>query len=318
MRASTLAVLTLPPLLWASNAIVGRMAAGAIPPFTLNFLRWALALAILFPFVFRRLREDWPLVRMHVRLLAVTSFLSITLYNALQYLALITSSPINVALITASGPIFTLLAGRAFFGAGISRPAALGAVLSMAGVAWVLLRGDPGNLTQIAFVSGDLFMLLAIALWSLYTWLLRERPPAMATNTVLVMQMILGLVLAAPMVLAELVWGGYAPIVWNAPTISFVCYVAIVPALLGYLCWQQAVARTGSQLPMFFLNLTPVFAALMSVVVLGEFPHVYHLVGLALIVSGIFMANRRPRDAQAAPGSDRVGAKPANVGESRT
>ena len=272
MRASTLAVLTLPPLLWASNAIVGRMAAGAIPPFTLNFLRWALALAILFPFVFRRLREDWPLVRKHVGLLAV----------------------INIALITASGPIFTLLAGRAFFGAGISRPAALGAVLSMAGVAWVLLRGDPGNLTQIAFVSGDLFMLLAIALWSIYTWLLRERPPAMATNTVLVMQMILGLILAAPMVLAELAWGGYAPIVWNAHAIGFICYVAIVPALLGYLCWQLAVARTGSQLPMFFLNLTPVFAALMSVAVLGEFPHVYHLVGLALIVSGIFMANRPP------------------------
>ena len=140
MRASTLAVLTLPPLLWASNAIVGRMAAGAIPPFTLNFLRWALALAILFPFVFRRLREDWPLVRTHVRLLVVTSFLSITLYNALQYLALITSSPINIALITASGPIFTLLAGRAFFGAGISRPAALGAVLSMAGVALSLIH----------------------------------------------------------------------------------------------------------------------------------------------------------------------------------
>ena len=273
MRASTLAVLTLPPLLWASNAIVGRMAAGAIPPFTLNFLRWALALVILYPFVARRLREDWPLVRTHLRLLTVTSLLSITLYNALQYLALITSSPINIALITASGPIFTLLVGRAFFNAGISRPAALGAVLSMAGVAWVLLRGDFANLTQIAFVSGDLFMLLAIALWSVYTWLLRERPAAMATNTVLI-------------------WGGYAPIEWSSSTIGFVCYVAIVPALLGYLCWQQAVARTGSQLPMFFLNLTPVFAALMSIALLGEVPYPYHLVGLALIVSGIFMANR--------------------------
>jgi drug/metabolite transporter (DMT)-like permease len=292
MRASTLAILTLPPLLWASNAIVGRMAAGAIPPFTLNFLRWALALVILYPFVARRLREDWPLVRTHLRLLTVTSFLSITLYNALQYLALITSSPINIALITASGPIFTLLIGRAFFNAGISRPAVLGAVLSIGGVAWVLLRGDFANLTQIAFVSGDLFMLLAIALWSVYTWLLRERPPAMATNTVLIMQMILGLILAAPMVLAELAWGGYDPIEWTSSTVGFVCYVAIVPALLGYLCWQQAVARTGSQLPMFFLNLTPVFAAMMSIALLGEFPYPYHLVGLALIVSGIFMANR--------------------------
>ena len=292
MRASTLAILTLPPLLWASNAIVGRMAAGAIPPFTLNFLRWALALVILYPFVARRLREDWPLVRTHLRLLTVTSFLSITLYNALQYLALITSSPINIALITASGPIFTLLIGRAFFNAGISRPAMLGAALSIGGVAWVLLRGDFANLTQIAFVSGDLFMLLAIALWSVYTWLLRERPPAMATNTVLIMQMVLGLILAAPMVVAELAWGGYGPIEWTSSTVGFVCYVAIVPALLGYLCWQQAVARTGSQLPMFFLNLTPVFAAMMSIALLGEFPYPYHLVGMALIVSGIFMANR--------------------------
>lgn len=92
------------------------MAAGAIPPFTLNFLRWALALVILYPFVARRLCEDWPLVRTHLRLLTVTSFLSITLYNALQYLALITSSLINIALITASaGPIFTLLIGWRLF-----------------------------------------------------------------------------------------------------------------------------------------------------------------------------------------------------------
>lgn len=85
----------------------GAWRQGAIPPFTLNFLRWALALVILYPFVARRLREDWPLVRTHLRLLTVTS-LSITLYNALQYLALITSSPINIAPITALGPDFYL------------------------------------------------------------------------------------------------------------------------------------------------------------------------------------------------------------------
>jgi drug/metabolite transporter (DMT)-like permease len=93
------------------------------------------------------------------------------------------------------------------------------------------------------------------------------------------------------MVIAEIFWGGYAPVIWNASTIGFVLYVAVFPALLGYICWQQAVARTGSQLPMFFLNLTPVFAALMSVILLGEFPEVYHVVGLALIVLGIALAN---------------------------
>ena len=291
MRPLTLLFLVVPPLMWASNAIVGRMAAGAIPPITLNFLRWVVAVLVLLPFVWRRLRLDWPLARKAWVVLAATGFLSTTTYNALQYLALTTSSPINIALITAAGPIFTLLVGRSFFQASISRAASLGAVVSLVGVAGVLLRGDVLNVTRIAFVPGDLFMLLAIALWSLYTWLLRGRPPEMSGYSVLAMQMLWGLLFAVPMVLAELLWGGYAAIAWSPKNYGMVLYVALGPALLAYLCYQQAVLRTGSQLPMFFLNLTPIFAALMAVVLLGEFPELYHVIGLVLIVLGIVLAN---------------------------
>jgi drug/metabolite transporter (DMT)-like permease len=285
--------------MWASNAIVGRMAAGAIPPLTLNFLRWVVALLVLLPFILTQLKVDWSTGRQHWKLFAATGFLSTTCYNALQYLALITSSPINIALITAAGPIFTLLVGRVFFSAHIGRSAALGAVLSILGVAWVLVRGEIQNLTQVAFVSGDLFMLLAIALWSIYTWLLRERPKSMSGYSVLALQMLWGLVFAVPMVLAEVLWGGYAPIQWDGHTLGMVVYVALGPALLAYICWQRAVALTGSQLPMFFLNLTPVFAAILAVLLLGEFPQSYHLIGLALIVFGIVLSNRSEATASA-------------------
>jgi drug/metabolite transporter (DMT)-like permease len=285
--------------MWASNAIVGRMAAGAIPPLTLNFLRWVVALLVLLPFILTQLKVDWSTGRQHWKLFAATGFLSTTCYNALQYLALITSSPLNIALITAAGPIFTLLVGRAFFSAHIGRSAALGAVLSILGVAWVLVRGEIQNLTQVAFVSGDLFMLLAIALWSIYTWLLRERPKSMSGYSVLALQMLWGLVFAVPMVLAEVLWGGYAPIQWDGHTLGMVVYVALGPALLAYICWQRAVALTGSQLPMFFLNLTPVFAAILAVLLLGEFPQSYHLIGLALIVFGIVLSNRSEATASA-------------------
>ena len=291
LSPSTLLFLVLPPLLWASNAIVGRLAAGAIPPITLNFLRWVVAILVLLPFVWRRLRQDWPLARRAWVVLAATGFLSTTTYNALQYFALTTSSPINVALITASGPIFTLLMGWLFFQATISRAATLGAVVSLIGVTWVLLRGELLNATRIDFVSGDLFMLLAIALWSLYTWLLRGRPAEMSGYSVLTMQMAWGLLFAVPMVLAEWFLGGYSAIAWSPKIYSMILFVALGPALLAYLCYQQAVLRTGSQLPMFFLNLTPVFAALMAVVLLGEFPERYHVVGLGLIVAGIVLAN---------------------------
>jgi len=291
MRTSTLFFLICPPLLWASNAIVGRMAAGAIPPITLNFLRWVVALLILFPFVYSQLKTDWELDKKHWRFFAVTGFLGSSCYNSLQYLALITSNPINITLITASGPIFTLLVGRACFSSPIGPAAALGAIVSLLGVTWVLIRGHLDNIVNIAFVPGDLFMLFAIGLWSLYTWLLRGRPPSMSGNSVLTVQIGWGILFAVPMVLAEIFWGGYAPVIWSASTIGLVLYVAVFPAILGYICWQQAVKRTGSQLPMFFLNLTPVFAALMSVLLLGEFPEFYHVVGLALIVLGIALAN---------------------------
>jgi drug/metabolite transporter (DMT)-like permease len=262
-------------------------------------LRWVVALLVLLPFILTQLKVDWSTGRQHWKLFAATGFLSTTCYNALQYLALITSSPINIALITAAGPIFTLLVGRAFFSAHIGRSAALGAVLSILGVAWVLVRGEIQNLTQVAFVSGDLFMLLAIALWSIYTWLLRERPKSMSGYSVLALQMLWGLVFAVPMVLAEVLWGGYAPIQWDGHTLGMVVYVALGPALLAYICWQRAVALTGSQLPMFFLNLTPVFAAILAVLLLGEFPQSYHLIGLALIVFGIVLSNRSEATASA-------------------
>jgi len=268
------------------------MAAGVIPPITLNFLRWAIAVIFLLPFVWGQLKNDWPLVKKHLGLMSATAFLSITTYNALQYLALTTSSAINVALITSAGPIFTILVGRAFFKAGISTAASVGALISVLGVAWVLIRGDIANAAGIRFVPGDLFMLLAVALWSVYTWLLRNRPQAMSIYSALTSQIILGLVFALPMVIAELYWGNYPPLIFTPKVFAILLYVAICPALLAYICWQQAVARSGSELPMFFQNLTPVFAGLMSVTLLGEFPESYQFVGLVFIVIGIVLANR--------------------------
>jgi drug/metabolite transporter (DMT)-like permease len=113
----------------------------------------------------------------------------------------------------------------------------------------------------------------------------------MSGYSVLTMQMAWGLLFAVPMVLAEWFLGGYSAIAWSPKIYSMILFVALGPALLAYLCYQQAVLRTGSQLPMFFLNLTPVFAALMAVVLLGEFPELYHGVGLVLIVAGIVLAN---------------------------
>ncbi|HET6787600.1 MAG TPA: DMT family transporter, partial [Aquabacterium sp.] len=167
----TALLLTLPPMLWAGNAVVGRLVAPLVPPLTLNFLRWGLAFLLLLPFAWHLLRPTspiWPRMGRY----AVLGLLGVGCYNALQYMAVKTSTPINVTLVASSMPFFMLGLGALFFHQRITGRQVVGAALSIAGVLVVLCRGDAAHLAQVRFVPGDLLMLLATAAWAVYSWLL--------------------------------------------------------------------------------------------------------------------------------------------------
>ena len=141
LTPGTAALLVTAPLLWAGNAVVGRLVHDLVSPITLNFLRWALAFALLLPLAHGVLRPDHP-VWAHWRRYALLGLLGIGLYNALQYMALQTSTPINVTLVGSSMPVWMLAVGAVFFGVTVTRRQLAGAALSMAGVLLVLSRGD--------------------------------------------------------------------------------------------------------------------------------------------------------------------------------
>lgn len=291
----TAALLTLPPLLWAGNAVVGRWVQGLVPPITLNFLRWALALVLLLPFAGWVLRPGsamWP----HWRRFAVLGLLGVGCYNALQYVALKTSSPLNVTLVAASGPVWMMAIGTMFFAQRVSRRQLRGAVLSIAGVLVVLGRGEWELLLQVRLVPGDVYMLLATAAWSFYSWLLLRPgdPPAIRGDwaAFLMAQMVMGLGWSGLFAAGE--WAMVdARIQWGWPLIAVLFYVAVGPAILAYRCWGVGVRQVGPTIAGFFANLTPLFAALMSAAFLGEWPQLYHVIGFALIVGGIVESSRR-------------------------
>ena len=171
LNLSTALLLTLPPRLWAGNAVIGRLIAPAVSPMTLNLLRWSLAFVLLLPLAAPVLRPSSPLWRSWKRFLGL-SLLAIGGYNALLYLALNTSTPINVTLVGSITPVWMLLIGRLFFGYRISRLQWLGASLSISGVMLVLSRGQLEVLLQVRLVAGDLYILLASAAWAYYSWML--------------------------------------------------------------------------------------------------------------------------------------------------
>ncbi|MEZ5641815.1 MAG: DMT family transporter [Burkholderiaceae bacterium] len=295
LTPSTAILLTLPPLLWAGNAVVGRVVAPLVPPITLNFLRWVLALLILLPLAGWVLRPASGLWR-HWRRFALLGLLGVGFYNALQYLALQTSTPLNVTLVGSSMPLWMLALGRLFFNAPVRRAQLAGALLSMLGVATVLARGEPAQLLRLHLVPGDLYMLAATLSWAWYSWLLTRHaepePIRQDWAAFLLAQVVFGLGWSGLMTGAE--WAlTPAHIQWGWPLALALVFIAIGPAVVAYRCWGLGVQRAGPALAGFFSNLTPLFAAVLSAAFLGEPPRLFHAVAFALIVAGIVVSSRR-------------------------
>lgn len=294
-------LMTLPPLLWAGNAVVGRLMVGSVPPLALNALRWALALLILLPLGWRVIARPGPMLA-RWRYLAVLGLVGVGSYNALQYLALQTSTPLNVTLIAASTPVWMLACGALCYGVHPSRAQLAGAAMSLTGVAMVIAHGEVDALLAIRFATGDMFMLAAVILWAVYSWML-ARPPASMRDAqhpgwnraeLLMVQVVYGVIWASA---AAGVEAGVDParIAWSPAVFAAVAYVAIGPSLIAYWCWGVGVATAGPAIAAFFANLTPVFAALLSIALLGELPRWYHGAAFLLIAAGIAVSSaQRP------------------------
>jgi len=294
LTPSTILLLTAAPILWAGNAVVGRLVRDAVPPMTLNLIRWTIALAILLPLGRAALRSGSGVLS-NWRRYAMLGLLGVGLYNSLQYLALQSSSPINVTLVASGVPVWMLLVGRLFFNIPVRRQQIVGAALSIAGVLVVMCRGDIGQLAALRLVAGDLYMILATIAWSFYSWLLMQQNdvPALRADwaAFLLAQVAYGVLWSGLLAGGE--WAmAEVRILWSWPLAAALLYVAIGPAILAMRCWGAGVQRAGPTLGAFFINLTPLFTALLSSAFLGEAPQTYHALAFAMIVGGIAVSAR--------------------------
>jgi drug/metabolite transporter (DMT)-like permease len=282
--ARAYAMLACTMLFWAGNAIVGRVVRDDLPPATLSLLRWSGALALLLPFAWEKLRRDRAVLAAHWRRVVLLALVGVASFNTLYYLGLHDTTASNALLLQALIPGLVLLCDRAVFGIRPRAVAVAGVAVGTLGVAIIVFRGDYRLLTGIAAGRGDAIILVAVTLWAIYTSLLKTRP-ALHPLSFLAATFAVAVVALLPIAALELASG--ATVRWSPAAIGAVAYVAVLPSLVAYLFFNQAVAMIGAGAAGQAINLMPLFGALLAAALLGERLHGYHAVGMALILAGL-------------------------------
>jgi drug/metabolite transporter (DMT)-like permease len=284
-------LLTITALCWAGNAIVGRHAAGHIPPVTLSFLRWGLAFLIILPMAWKHLKRDWHKIRAGLGTMVFLSLTGIAAFNTLQYWALEHTQALNTLLLQSAGPLFVAVWSFILLGVRLTPAQALGVALSMTGVLVILLHGDLTALRSIAFNKGDIIFTVALAIFGLYSVMSLKRPKINGLSFV-AFTFGCGAACLIPLWIFELL---ARPVMqFDAVNLLSLFYVAVFPSTLAYLCFNRGVQLIGANRAAPFFHVVPVFGSIMAIVFLGERPQLFHLVGFALVLTGVFVASRKP------------------------
>ena len=284
-------LLSITALCWAGNAIVGRLAAGHIPPVTLSFLRWSLAFLIILPFAWKHLKRDWGAIRARLGTMIVLSVTGIGAFNTLQYWAPEYTQALNTLLLQSAGPLFVAMWSLILLGVRLTLAQAGGIALSLTGVLVILLHGDLTALTAIEFNKGDLIFTVALAIFGLYSVLSLKRPKIHGLSFV-GFTFGCGAACLIPLLIWELLSRPVMQL--DAMNLLTLFYVAVFPSTLAYLCFNRGVQLIGANRAAPFFHVVPVFGSAMAIVFLGERPQLFHIIGFALVLTGVFVASRKP------------------------
>ena len=290
LQVSPYLLLSLANLFWAGNWIVGRAFRDAVPPVALSFWRWMIALAFILPLAWPHLRRDWPRIKAAWRWMLPFGVLSTACYNALCYVGLQYTTVINGLLLNSFIPIAIVFLGWAFLGKRLRPIEALGVFASFLGVVAIVMRGDPAVLAGLQLNAGDIWILVSVVAWAVYTLMLPHRPEIHAMSFLTAIAVI-GLLALVPAYAWEIASGR---LIHPTPAaLAGIAYTGIFPAFLGYVFWNRGVAETDPARAGLFLHLMPAFGIVLSFVFLDERPAGYHFIGIVLIFTGIWLNTRR-------------------------
>ena len=291
-RLSAFLLLAAASLFWSGNWIAGRALRDAFDPVTLNFWRWTVATLVLAPFALPGLRGKWGMVRRHAGILLALAFTGVALFQCLVYLGLRSTPAVNAVLLNSSFPMFMLLCSWVMERERASRKQVVGMLISLAGILIIVCRGDPAALFHLQLNAGDVWILLAMPVWGVYSVLLKRCPAELSGFELLFVISVAGTLMLLPGALIAIGLG--APMHWPAaPEALGVLYMAIFASVLAYVCWNRGVEVVGANAAGFTVHLLPAFGTVLAILFLGESFMGFHAAGIATILAGVLLATWR-------------------------
>lgn len=274
---------------WAMNAVFGQLAVGQVSPMALVGFRWILVAGMMALFARKYLARDWAVLRQHVWFVGACGMLGFTVFNGLFYMAAHTTTGVNVGILQGSIPMFVLIGVMLVYRTPVTWLQGVGVTVTMAGVAYIAAAGDFQRLADLQIAPGDGLMILACLIYAGYTVALRNRP-AVSPMGMFTLMSFFALLTALPLAAAEAALGQFQ---W--PTLQgwgVIVLVAIFPSFLAQIFFIQGVEIIGPSRAGVFVNLVPIFAAALAVIVLGEAFEAFHFAGMALVLGGIWISER--------------------------
>jgi len=281
-------LLIIPPLLWGGNAVLGRHVVTEIPPLQLSFLRWFLSLAVLLPFTFRPLLRSGPVVRARWRSIALLSTLGVVCFGTLFYVGLQTTTAINAGLWQTLVPVLILILSQAFLGLRLRSIQIVAVGLSAFGVLLVLSQGRLEILLKLDLLPGDLWVLIGVLCWASFSTLLMKDPLPLSPMASLSMQILFALPMLFVLAFFEAQTNGPVQLGWEH--VGYLIFLGPVVGAFAVSLWMHGINAVGPPVAGLYLNLIPIFAAILGGLFLGEAVQWFHVVAMIAIGIGILLA----------------------------
>jgi drug/metabolite transporter (DMT)-like permease len=287
-------VLCFASLFWSGNFVIGRLASveSLVSPLSLGFYRWVIAFIILTPFCFSKAFKELPLLKKQPGMIFLIVLTGPTLFNTLVYLGLTATTVINALLIISTTPMLIILLNKLLYRIDANRYQMIGIIISLLGVSYVITKGNYQNIFQSDFYYGDLFILLAVTSWALYSIFLKKNETGVSGFSFLYISFGLTVILLFPVYLFDIfIQGNYLKV--SQQSLLAIGYTGIFPSIFSYMCWNTGVALIGANKSGPYLHLMPIFGGILAFLVFQETLQIYHYVGIVSVIVGIIITNKK-------------------------